>query len=188
MTISSSAQKIVDAAVLHFAEKGFDAGSLNTIAEGVGIRKATIYSHFKNKEELFLQAFTEAVEKEGAFVDECFSRDECSGETYLTNVSGRYQDSARLRFLLRTAFIPPEELRGTVQEGYGEFLNKVRAHFVSGLSPEVSLRETLWANAYLGIVDSVHVELLYASATAAEARREALWFIFHASLNRTERG
>ncbi|MGU9756272.1 TetR/AcrR family transcriptional regulator [Serratia marcescens] len=53
MTISPAEQKILDAAIIHFADKGFDAGSLNTIAERVGIRKATIYFHFKKKKDLF---------------------------------------------------------------------------------------------------------------------------------------
>lgn len=184
MTISSAAQKISEAAIVHFADKGFDAGSLKTIAECVGIRKATIYSHFKNKEELFFHAFKEAVDSENAFVDECFNGENFTGENYLVNVSERYLESARLRFLLRTAFIPPEGLHAEIQEGYESFLNRIKRRFITGLSPQLHLCETLCANAYLGIVDSVHIELLYASPHAAEARRKALWFIFYTALNR----
>lgn len=184
MTISSAAQKISEAAIIHFADKGFDAGSLNTIAEQVGIRKATIYSHFKNKEELFFHAFKEAMDSENAFVDKCFNGENFTGENYLVNVSERYQESARLRFLLRSAFIPPEILRADIQEGYESFLNRIKQRFITALSPQLQLCETLCANAYLGIVDSVHVELLYASPQAVEARRKALWFIFHTALNR----
>lgn len=182
MTISFAAQKISEAAIIHFADKGFDASSLNTIAEHVGIRKATIYSHFKNKEELFSQAFKEAVDSEIAFVDKCFNGENLTGENYLVNVGERYQESARLRFLLRSAFIPPEDLRAEIQEGYECFLNRIKQRFIADLSPQLPLSGTLCANAYLGIIDSVHVELLYASPQAAETRRKALWFIFHTAL------
>lgn len=42
-------------AALHlFAFKGYDSTSMQDIAEAVGIKKATIYSHFKSKSEIFL--------------------------------------------------------------------------------------------------------------------------------------
>lgn len=184
MAISSAAQKILDAAIQHFADKGFDAGSLKTIAESAGIKKATIYSHFKNKDELFLQSFKEAIETESAFVDTCFDSDNIAGENYLINVSSRYQESDCLKLLLRASFIPPAELRTQVQSGYGSFLERIIIRFREGLPDQIELEENVCINAYLGIIDSVHVELLYASPLAAETRREALWRVFLIALGR----
>lgn len=45
--------QIVKAAVKIFLEKGFAATSMNAVAEEAGVIKATIYSHFKDKEQLF---------------------------------------------------------------------------------------------------------------------------------------
>ncbi len=45
-------EKIFDAAVNLFAEKGFDATSMREIAEAVGIKKASLYSHYKGKDEI----------------------------------------------------------------------------------------------------------------------------------------
>lgn len=69
---------------------------------------------------------------ENTFVDECFNGGNFIGENDLVNVSKRYQDSARLQFLLRTAFIPPEDLRTVIQEGYESFLDRVKRRFVTG--------------------------------------------------------
>lgn len=175
MAISPAAQKISDAAVLYFADKGFDTGSLNAVAESVGIKKATIYSHFKNKDELFIHAFNEAIASESAFVNECFDSDTICGERYLAHVSERYQQSSYLRLLIRTAFIPPEGLQQQVAEGYESFLAKIKSRFNDGLNHLSTRYEIELADAYLGIIDSVHVELLYATPEAADRRRKALW-------------
>jgi len=45
---------ILEAATLEFHEKGFDGSSMDTISKKANVSKATVYNHFKNKEELFL--------------------------------------------------------------------------------------------------------------------------------------
>ena len=182
MVISSAAQKISDAAVLHFADKGYEAGSLNSVADMVGIKKATIYSHFKNKDELFIYVFNEAITIESANADACFSREAISGERYLAQVVQRYQNSGHMRFLLRTAFISPEGLRQQVASGYEYFLGKIKEQFLAGLPVDTSVDKTLLGDVYLGIIDSVHVELLYATPEAAETRRNAMWHLLKSAI------
>ena len=183
MIISSAAKKIADAALQHFADKGFDVGSLNAVADIVGIKKATIYSHFKNKDELFLYVFNDAIKVESTFVSVCFANDKVSGEHYLEQVSQRYHDSDHLRLLLRTAFISPEGLRQQVASGYESFLANIKLQFIGGLPTKTNSDHALLADAYLGIVDSVHVELLYATPYAAEMRRKALWHLLLKSIS-----
>ncbi|MGB9979653.1 TetR/AcrR family transcriptional regulator [Methanobacterium sp.] len=45
-------EKIFEAAINLFAQKGFDATSMREIAEVVGIKKASMYSHYKSKDEI----------------------------------------------------------------------------------------------------------------------------------------
>lgn len=55
-------QAILDTAYRLFRTQGFDATSISEITAQVGGSKATIYSHFPSKEELFIECMTAAVE------------------------------------------------------------------------------------------------------------------------------
>lgn len=48
----STRQKILDAALDLFSTQGFKATSVSQIADRVGIRKASMYSHFASKQEI----------------------------------------------------------------------------------------------------------------------------------------
>ncbi|HEX3014574.1 MAG TPA: TetR/AcrR family transcriptional regulator, partial [Methanobacterium sp.] len=50
-------EKIFDSAIELFAKKGFDATSMREIAEAVGIKKASLYSHYKSKNEIMDNIF-----------------------------------------------------------------------------------------------------------------------------------
>jgi AcrR family transcriptional regulator len=45
-------ERIFEVATTLFAQNGFDATSMREIAEGVGIKKASMYSHYKSKDEI----------------------------------------------------------------------------------------------------------------------------------------
>lgn len=45
-------QKILDAALDLFSEHGYEATSVSQIADEVGIRKASVYSHFASKQDI----------------------------------------------------------------------------------------------------------------------------------------
>ncbi len=53
-----SSQKILLAARSCFARDGYEGASLQKIAEEVGIKKPSIYAHYKGKEDLFLHVMT----------------------------------------------------------------------------------------------------------------------------------
>ena len=48
----STKEKIFDASIDLFSQKGFDAVSVREIAREVGIRESSIYNHYKNKESI----------------------------------------------------------------------------------------------------------------------------------------
>lgn len=52
MNTVSTKQKILDAALDLFSKQGFEATSVSQIADEVGIRKASMYSHFASKQEI----------------------------------------------------------------------------------------------------------------------------------------
>ncbi|RPH25550.1 MAG: TetR/AcrR family transcriptional regulator [Bacteroidales bacterium] len=70
-------EKIVEAAVILFLQKGYDQVSLNEIAAGVGIQKPSLYHYFKSKEDIFMEVvmyfFRDGVEWTKGFHDESVS-------------------------------------------------------------------------------------------------------------------
>ncbi len=46
-----------------FVARGFNAVSMQQIADAVGVNKATLYHHFRDKEELFLEVVREEIER-----------------------------------------------------------------------------------------------------------------------------
>ena len=52
----SAHRKVLDAALNLFAERGVDATSMDALAEASGVSKATIYKHWRDKDELCLEA------------------------------------------------------------------------------------------------------------------------------------
>src|SRR5574340_962540 len=59
-TVTGRKGEILDAAVIVFADRGYEGGSMREIAERVGVTEPAIYRHFASKEDLFL-ALIEAV-------------------------------------------------------------------------------------------------------------------------------
>jgi AcrR family transcriptional regulator len=57
-------QAIIDAAMQVFREVGYERASMAEISARVGGSKATLYSYFKSKEELYATGMVEAVEEQ----------------------------------------------------------------------------------------------------------------------------
>lgn len=68
---------IVDAAWELFKTNGFERTTMSEISERVGGSKATLYSYFKSKDELFAAAMEQAVLER---IDEAFARVGLSGD------------------------------------------------------------------------------------------------------------
>ena len=56
---------LLDAAAAVFAEHGFHGASIDTVAEAAGYTKGAVYSHFSNKDELYLALLDEHLSSEG---------------------------------------------------------------------------------------------------------------------------
>ena len=52
MEKSSTREEILEAALDLFAVNGYEATSISQLADAVGIRKAFLYSHFANKQDI----------------------------------------------------------------------------------------------------------------------------------------
>jgi AcrR family transcriptional regulator len=166
---SKSKQRIIDAAFEHFVLNGYEGASLNAIAEAVGIRKASIYTHFKSKDALFLELLDDASNIECAYLKDCFSATSAfplPGEAYLHEMKFRYESAITSQFLTRIAYVPPTHLVNDVTKAYQNYIEQIVQLFQEELSEIIkdTQEQELYADAYLGIIDSLSVELLYDGA------------------------
>lgn len=192
--LSLSAANICAVAVVHFADHGYDASSLNEIAVGAGMRKASLYAHFVSKDALFQRVFQIALTHEYQYIARCFEEEArhqgIPGHLHLERLIGRYEDSAHLRFLLRTAYFPPADIRSVITAGFEGYLARIRQDFQLAAQARYKTVQPealeVFCDAYLGIVDSLHVELIYSTPQGYVKRLAALMRILGDSLARCE--
>lgn len=175
--LSPSAEKICEQALMHFSVRGYDASSLNEIAEACGIRKASLYAHFSGKDEIYEAVFERALSLEREHAARCFtvSINGLPGDTYLEELKARYGKQPSLRFLLRTIFFPPASLHEVITKGFEAHLSCMRDDFslqCAGIKSKNQIDEL--AEAYLAIVDSLHVELIYGNTDVYKRRLAAV--------------
>jgi AcrR family transcriptional regulator len=100
----SKREQIVRAALKVFLEKGYAATSMNRVADEADVIKATIYSHFKDKEQLFVAIIEEATIAKLAFDFNDTDRIAAlSPEDFMDEISNKFhtleQDQEYHRFL-----------------------------------------------------------------------------------------
>ncbi|MCG6538874.1 TetR/AcrR family transcriptional regulator [Pseudomonas sp. KSR10] len=188
-------KRVTDAAGNRFADLSYDEVSLSDIANDLGIRKASIYSHVESKQALFLTVLDEAFQVEAAFAQQCFDSESASslpGMHYCESLPKRYGESMHMRFLLRNAYLPPKSLSTRVSSSYEDYLQRLLEAFISRLRQRSATALTeqdfsQFGDAYLGIIDSLHVELIYVGAQRFEHRLRALQRLLSAGLELAEK-
>lgn len=74
--LANSRTAILNAAERLFVEKGYHAISMREIADEVGMIKAALYYHFRDKEQLFMAILEGVLNELSALIDQC-----CTTET-----------------------------------------------------------------------------------------------------------
>ncbi|MDQ8936144.1 TetR/AcrR family transcriptional regulator [Acinetobacter rudis] len=176
----STFDKICVVATTHFATHGYDASSLNTIAEEVGIRKASLYNHFKSKNDLFATVFVSAYQQEQVFMQQCFDAQpkQYLGGDYCASLPARFSQAQSLALFLKASFMGPDFLQTEIKAAYSDYLTEIGRYFMLQLKttfPYLSLEQASTLHeAYLGIIDSLHIELIYSTLDAYEKKRTAM--------------
>lgn len=77
-TVATGRERIIDAAFRKFADLGYSGVSMQQIAAAAGITKATLYHHFQDKEDLFVEMMREQFGRS----QEQLARSVDAGETF----------------------------------------------------------------------------------------------------------
>ena len=153
MTGDERRRKIIQAAMDVFSRSGFNGATTRKIAQKAGISEAMIYSHFKDKEDLYSSIIDQRIQESEPLyhpLDAMRKKDDKRVfETIVSNFMQRYsKDTTFLRLLLFSA-LEGHELAGMFVSGplrgFFEFLAEyVRERIDEGafkaVNPEIASR------------------------------------------------
>src|SRR5699024_300932 len=180
--------KIRKKALTLFVQKGYVGTSLADIGKEVGIKKQSIYTHFKSKDDLFLQVMNRVLDEEVHFLNNYFEEkrhtrlfEKMYGFITLFTKRFMVEGEENVKFLLRMMFIPPYHLQGTVIKKVLSYYNQLEAHvetvFLDNKS-ELSVEPMEAKLAFLNLFDGLLVELVYVNVESFEKRLNASWDVF----------
>lgn len=182
-----SSKSIKEAALTQFALEGYEGASLRKIADEVGIKKPSIYAHFKNKDDLFLHVVDYVFKLERRRILGYFEQqigDENKIETCLRGFFDwfreEFESQNAAKLLMRVSYFPPPALYNEVTEKVYPFLDGLErqlAKFLIRNSYNKRQAEQI-AISFMTLVDGVTVELLYGGTERYQKRVEAAWPVF----------
>jgi AcrR family transcriptional regulator len=180
-----SSNKIKKAALFHFANNGYDGTSLAIIASEVGIKKQSIYTHFANKDDLFLTIMNEVLIREQEYIQHFFSTNAANDfkqtlYQFLQEYRERYKLHSNTKFLLRMGFLPPAHLLEQVMDSvysYYDEMERILINFFEVNRHLLTIPVMDAVIAFIGLSDSILVELLYSGDERFQRRLQASWNI-----------
>lgn len=178
--------QIKKAALSTFTEKGYDGASLSDIAKEVGIKKQSIYSHFKSKDELFLTVMHEVLNEETKFLNQFFASHQpdlkkCL-EDFILQFKERYvsDKDCTMKFVLRMAYMPPVHLREEVIQNvkvyFLEFENLLNKLFLN--TKAFSAKAERATLSFMTFLDGILVALLYGGIERFDRKFQISWEIY----------
>lgn len=175
-----------------FANKGYEGTSMGNIAAEVGIRKASIYSHIKSKEELYILVLDYVLTWDRNYFTELLANfpDISAKEKFhliFLHYSKIYQEEpyrTNIMFLNRTMLFPPEFIKKDLQQIfdhsealYNPILVKIIKEGISAhLIKDMKLSQIL--TFFYCTIDGLFVEACYYSSDVYRERLNTIWLLF----------
>lgn len=183
-------KEIKDIALKCFTTHGYEGASLSQIAEQVGMKKQSLYAHFKGKDDLFLQVLQDAKETEiSSKLQYLIKVGTQNPKTdllgYLQLVIDMFQKNEQLKFWLRISFFPPPHLAKAIDEEVIDTEKKIQpvleSKFQAWIDAKVIMEDaaSIPTLAFLGVVDSIMLELVYGNnEIRLNEKLNASWTVF----------
>ncbi|MDQ6595806.1 TetR/AcrR family transcriptional regulator [Bacillus salipaludis] len=182
--------EIKEAALKYFTIHGYEGASLSQIAEEVGMKKQSIYAHFKGKDDLFLQVLRDAKETELSSKLQYFEKVDSQNPEkdlygFLQLVIDLFQKNEHIKFWLRMSFFPPAHLAKAIEKEVIDIEEKVQAilegKFQDWIDAKLIIIDAAKTPtfAFLGVVDSILLELVYGNDEhRLKDKLDASWTVF----------
>ncbi|MFD1038948.1 TetR/AcrR family transcriptional regulator [Virgibacillus byunsanensis] len=182
--------KIRDVALRYLADYDYDSFSLNQIANDVGIKKASIYTHYRSKEDIFYAVLMHSI-KSGKHTIVSFFHDHRQEPLEKTVQSFFYwfltesKKNKELKFLLRIMYFPPSNLKnyssnytGTLLIELERLLKRYIREKIRQEKLDFSQHEGEIALSFITVAEGCLIELYFADKPRYEQRVEAILPIF----------
>ncbi|MDP1419882.1 TetR/AcrR family transcriptional regulator [Peribacillus simplex] len=182
--------EIKEAALKYFTIHGYEGASLSQIAEEVGMKKQSIYAHFKGKDDLFLQVLRDAKETELSSKLQYFSKVDSKNPEkdlygFLKLTIDLFQKNEHIKFWLRMSFFPPAHLEKEIGQEVLDIEGKVQSilecKFQDWINAKLIVEDAAITPTYafLGVVDSILLELVYGiDEKRLKEKLAASWKVF----------
>lgn len=192
MQKDSTQDRIREVALILFARKGFEGTSLSDIASGVGIKKPSLYAHYKSKEDLFLGVLHKVSVDYNAFVIKTVEekRDQQPENQlyHLLQKNTNYLRNDEMGLIFkRMMLFPPESLRADIYDMFEkteDVMREVIKSILIKMVPEEEWEQVF--DAYLCLLDGVFEQVFYYSPEEHQKRLENSWTLFIQGVHRKE--
>ncbi|TCO77427.1 TetR/AcrR family transcriptional regulator [Marinisporobacter balticus] len=185
-----SINKIKLVALNLFAKNGYEGTSLSAIAEGVGMKKASIYYHFKSKEDLFMTIFDDILNDEIARMKKLTQEiKNYKVEEKLYSMFQFYYEKNETNkvdtiFWKRAMLFSPVALSESIKMKFITYENVSNGILASifeegienGIIKSNNIKNLLAA--FYCLIDGVFVELHYYGRDAYKTRLDSIWNVF----------
>jgi len=173
-----TANRIQLIALSHFAKYGYAGTSLSKVAEEVGIKKPSIYAHYKSKEDLFLHVLQSVFVDELNWITDFFHKHEHLPlydqlKLLLDSYRHRYSQYDVLKFMLRVAFFPPPSLQEPVLERMHSFIERLEKGLIPPHGTGAALTRNSRCSSRAGS-QGIHLDIGRAVRTASVRRRKPI--------------
>mgnify|MGYP000878485995 CR=1 FL=1 len=180
-----SQQNLKKIAVRHFSTFGYEGTRLSLIAKEAGMKKQSLYSHFKNKDDLLLQVNEMVIEEEITFLQSFFYQNltlSLKDTLYalLVEYKKHYLDSDNRNFMFLMAFNPPTPLRDYFLQNYRLYLTHLKTLLKPKFLEEPDLRidPDDGPTSFITLLDGLLIQLLYETPKDFDNSLRIFWNIY----------
>lgn len=181
-----SAYDIKKSALKCFSQYGYEGTSLAMITEELGLKKQSIYAHYKSKEDIFMSVLNSVLQEEEEFLDEYFSRKyENAGEflnNFISIIKGRFTSDKEynIKFIIVTSYMPPEKLAKYITEKCNEYFDEIekRVRTVILSKNNAGFERENEVQVFMTMVVGLFSALTYRDISSYEKRHKACYELF----------
>ena len=184
-------QKILDEAIVLFAESGYEKASMRELAGRVHIKAPSMYAYFSGKETLFVSVcdfvfgeYRRFIRRYAAGIRPMPAEEKLQGLMKMMNEY--FYGTEEGRFLRRYFFAPPPQFEELFTNFYREGEDEMRKVIYEAVErePEIFLSGATVTQAFICILDGMFFHMLNDSRQAYEEKFREVWKVFWNGIKR----